>query len=165
MVTVTLDAYLEGALFDSLNARNFPKTKAGRDVDMVSRHSGIVRSLIGTESIKALSSFRSIKWEVKVGDFIPLTIDCFTRPGCVQLVHESEEQADADLDALHGMEDLHLIDYSVMCSVPPTVGAIVIVDPFSTGAHLAAMVVNWGYKLILVFSERDAVESRLISVS
>lgn len=81
MVSVTLDAYLRGALFDSIPARSFVKFKAGRDVDMVSRHSGVIRALIGTDAIKAMPSFRSIKWECKVGDFMPKTIDCFTRPG------------------------------------------------------------------------------------
>lgn len=57
----------------------------------------------------------------------------FVCSGCVQLVHDSEEQAERDLEALHALEDMQLIDYSVMCPVAPTVGAVVIVDPFSTG--------------------------------
>ena len=35
--------------------------------------------------IRALDSFRSLKWECKKGEFITKTIDCFTRPGCVSL--------------------------------------------------------------------------------
>ena len=58
-------------------------------------------------------------WEVKVGDYAPAAIDCFTRPGVVQLVHESKEQADADFEELHRIEQMGLIDYSVICPVPP----------------------------------------------
>ena len=155
-VTVTLDAYLSGKLFASLPKDSFIQKKAGREVDMVSRYGGIVRSLPGEEAIRKLSSFRSIHWEVKPGDYVSATIDCFTRPGCVQLVNDSEEQAESDLEAIHDLELLGLIDYSVICPKPPAVGAVVVVDPFSSGANLAALVLQWGYKLILVFSEVDS---------
>lgn len=38
-------------------------------------------------------------------------------------------------------------------------------DPFSTGANLAAMVVKMGFKLIIVFSELDSPVAKLVSVS
>lgn len=154
-VDVTLDVYLEGALFDKISKDNYKLLKAGRDVDLVSRHAGIVRSLPGDAAIRALSSFWNISWEVHPGDFCPVTVDCFTRPGCVQLISDCEVQADADFDKLHELEDMNLIDYAIMCPKPPLTGAVVVVDPFSTGAHLAAMVLQWGYKLILVFSCQD----------
>jgi hypothetical protein len=91
-VSVTLDAYLGGELFRRIPKDSYELRKAGRDVDVVSRHAGVVRSLKGDAMIRKLPSFRNISWEVHVGDFCPLTIDCFTRPACVQLVHESEEQ-------------------------------------------------------------------------
>ena len=91
-VSVTLDAYLGGELFARIPKDGYELKKAGRDVDVVSRHAGVVRSLRGDAMIRRLPSFRHISWEVHVGDFCPLTIDCFTRPACVQLVHESEEQ-------------------------------------------------------------------------
>ena len=138
--------------------------KAGRDVDVVSRHSGVVRSLTGDSVIRKLPSFRAIAWEVHTGDFCPITIDCFTRPCCVQLVHESEEQADKDFEKIHELEVQGLIDYAIICPKPPPVGAVVVVDPFSTGAHLAALVLKCGFKLILVFSKQDtAVASRIVT--
>jgi hypothetical protein len=39
----------------------------------------------------------------------------------------------------------------------------VVVDPFSSGANIAAMVVKWGYKLVLVFSENDNPVAALVS--
>lgn len=51
------------------------------------------------------------------------------------------------------MEKFGLIDYAVITPTPPNQGAVVIVDPFSTGANIAATIMKMGYKLILVFSE------------
>lgn len=130
---------------------------------MVSRYGGIVRSLPGDAAIRKLPSFRSLNWEVKPGDYCHKTIDCFTRPGCVQLVADSEEDAERDLEAIHSLELLGLIDYAVVCPKPPTIGAVVVVDPFSTGANLAAMVLKYGYKLIMVFSELDSPVSKLVA--
>ena len=36
------------------------------------------------------------------------------------------------------------------------VGGVVIVDPFSSGANLAAGVIKMGYKLIICFSEKNS---------
>lgn len=137
--------------------------QAGRSVDLVSRNSGIVRSLPGDDFIRNLPSFRTMNWEVKPGDFIAKTIDCYTRPGCAQLVANTEEEADRDLEAIHVFEVLGMIDYAVICPNPPVVGAVVIVDPFSTGANMAAQVLKWGYKLILVFSEIDSPVAKLVA--
>jgi biotin carboxylase len=92
-VSLTMDAYTGAKFFNSIEDGNhYPLRKAGRDVDLVSRHSGLVRGFPGEAVLRALPSFRSMHWECKVGDFISKTVNCFTRPGCVQLVNESEEQ-------------------------------------------------------------------------
>ena len=70
------------------------------------------------------------------------------------MVHESKKQVDADFEELHRMEQMGLIDYSIICPEPPIIGAVVIVDAFSSGANLAAMVVEWGYRVILVSAKR-----------
>eukprot|EP01033_Poteriospumella_lacustris_P007536 gene7536-5418_t len=162
-VLVTLDVYLGGGLFESIAKDNFPLRKAGREVDMVSRNGGIVRSLPGDAEIRKLPSFRSLNWEVKPGDYCHKTIDCFTRPGCVQLVADTEEDAERDLEAIHTLEHVGLIDYAVICPKPPTIGAVVVVDPFSTGVNMAATVLKYGYKLIMLFSELDSPVSKLVA--
>jgi len=162
-VSVTLDAYLSGTLFNSLPKDSYALKRSAREVDMVSRHGGIVRALPGENIIRELPSFRSINWEVKPGDYCAVTVDCFTRPGCVQLVNDSEDACQRDLETIHDLEMMGLIDYSVICPKPPAVGAVVVVDPFSSGANLAAMVLQWGYKLILVFSEMDSPVAKLVS--
>jgi hypothetical protein len=47
-------------------------------------------------------------------------------------------------------------------SIPSSESAIVIVDPFSTGAHLAAEVCKQGYKCVRVFSIWDSPVAVLI---
>jgi biotin carboxylase len=165
VVDVTLDVYLDGKFWEKLDKDYFPLKKAGRSVDLVSRNSGIVRSLPGDAIIRKLKSIRTLDWEVKPGDFIHKTIDCYTRPGCAQLVADTEEEAEHDLEWIHEFEVLGCIDYSIICPNPPVVGAIVVVDPFSSGANISAQVLKWGYKLILVFSEMDSPVGNLIASS
>eukprot|EP00596_Hydrurales_sp_CCMP1899_P000255 CAMPEP_0119051766 /NCGR_PEP_ID=MMETSP1177-20130426/73276_1 /TAXON_ID=2985 /ORGANISM="Ochromonas sp, Strain CCMP1899" /LENGTH=963 /DNA_ID=CAMNT_0007031083 /DNA_START=116 /DNA_END=3007 /DNA_ORIENTATION=- len=162
-VSVTLDCYLDGKFFHAMDKDHYVLTKAGREVDMLTEQSGVVRTTPGDAFIRQLSSFRSLSWEIKPGDYAAKTIDCFTRPGCVQLVSDTEEQADLDFEAVHSMDKCGLIDFSVICPTPPVTGAVVIVDPFSTGANLAAMVIKMGFKLILVFSENDNPVAALVS--
>lgn len=82
---------------------------------------------------------------------LPQTIDCFTRPGCVQLVGDTEEEVERDFEAIHDNEELGMIDYSVICPAPPAIGAVVVVDPFSSGEyfvkHCCCSVVVVEYRL------------------
>ena len=66
-VSVTIDTYLGGTLFASLEKDKVTLKKAGRDVDLVSRHGGIVRSIPGDAEIRKMSTFRCVSWEVKPG--------------------------------------------------------------------------------------------------
>lgn len=152
---VSLDVVLDRKLFNSINKNSYPNLKAAREVDMVARQSGILRSTPGESKIRALKSFYSMCWEVHPGEFVSKTIDCFTRPGCVQLVADSEEQADADLEEIHRLEERELLDFSIICPNPLDLGTVVIVDPYNSGINLAASIIKWGYKLVLVFNHHD----------
>jgi hypothetical protein len=46
----------------------------------------------------------------------------------VQLVHESEEQAERDFEAIHELDKCGLLDFSVICPTPPVTGAVVVVS-------------------------------------
>lgn len=116
-------------------------------MDMVARYSGIVRSFPGDALIRRLPSFRSISWEVAAGAYCHKTIDCYTRPGCVQLVADTEEEADRDFEAIHDLEKEGLLEYALLCAPPSTPGVIVMVD---VDAELAAQIVQLGYKLVVV---------------
>lgn len=153
VVSVTADVYLNGPLFDTLSPTHYPCKKFAMDCDMVSRAGGIVRSLPGEQLVRQFPSFYSISWEVHVGEYCPLTIDCFTRPGVVQLLNSDEKQLELDFENYHKLEeDNKFIDYSIICPVPPSTGTIVIVDPYASGTNLAALSLRWGFKLILIFT-------------
>lgn len=155
-VSVTVDVYLNGPLFDTISATHAPLTKYAMDCDMVSRAGGIVRSMPGEALVRKYQSFYSISWEVHVGEYCPKTIDCFTRPGVVQMINSDPKQLEIDFENYHNLEaEGKFIDYSIICPVPPTAGSIVIVDPHNTGSHLAAMSLRWGFKLILVFTQQS----------
>jgi len=163
-VDLTVDVYTNGKLFDSavVSRDTYPLCKFGGEVDLVSPCSGVVRGMPGDAVIRALPSFRSISWEIKPGDFCNATVDMFTRPGVVQLVHSDAAQVLRDATAIH---NTRLMDFSVICPVAPVVGAVVVIDPFSSGANLAAMTIKMGYKLIICFSEKNSPVAKLVSTA
>ncbi len=163
VVNLTIDAYLDGKFHASLPKDHYKLKKTGYDVDLCNRHGGIVRGFPGDVALRAMPSFRAVSWETKIGDYIPKTVDCFTRPGCVQLVNEDQAQCERDFEFVHQIEEMGLIDFSVICPNAPAVGAIVVVDPFSTGINLAAMALKWGYKLILVFSQKEDASNHIVA--
>jgi len=162
-VSVTLDVYTNGSKFAQLSETKYPFLKAGVEADLVTHESGVLRSFVGEVLVRALPSFRSITWNVQPNDFLHKTIDCFTRPGCVELVNESQEQLEEDFNKVHSLSKMGMFDFTFICPEPPVVGAVVVVDPFSSGANLAAMVVKWGFRLILVFSEQDSPVAKLVA--
>jgi len=50
-------------------------------------------------------------------------------------------QVERDFEAIHDNEELGMIDYSVICPTPPAIGAVVVVDPFSSGECVSVLVV------------------------
>eukprot|EP01038_Epipyxis_sp_PR26KG_P016136 gene16136-21931_t len=102
-VSVTLNAYLCEENFNS-TPDVYTLLKNGRDVDLVSRCAGMIRSIPGHDIIKSLPSFRSVNWDVQVNEYCPITIDCFTRPGCVQLVADNEEDIERDIAIIRSLE-------------------------------------------------------------
>ena len=50
-VTATVDLYTTGQLFESLQEHTYPMVKFGREVDLVSLNSGVVRAMPGEKVI------------------------------------------------------------------------------------------------------------------
>ncbi len=42
-------------------------------------------------------------------------------------------QVERDFNLMHALEDCGLIDYAIICPTRPSIGAVVVVDPFSSG--------------------------------
>lgn len=54
-----------------------------------------------------------------------------------------------DFEAIHSIEEIGMFDFSIICPTPPAIGAVVVVDPFSSGANIAAMV-SYSYSYVEV---------------
>jgi len=161
----TVDSYFNADDFAAVPARPGKLRCDGREVFFVAQESGVLRGIPGIEPIRALPSFLRLELMCKPGDFQALTTDCFTRPGSVQLLHKDDNVVKSDYDTLRAMEQPGggLFDFKMICPKDPrTMGVVVVVDPFSTGAQLAAEVVARGYRLVMVLAEKDSPVAELV---
>jgi hypothetical protein len=78
--------------------------KQGAEVFLVSHQSGILKDTPGLNEIRSMESFRTLTMLTQAGRLISPTIDCFTRPGAVQMVHEFTAQLEADCHRIREME-------------------------------------------------------------
>jgi len=70
----------------------------------------VIKSIPGISLIQSsCPSLRTIRSTKQPGDQIGLTIDCFTRPGSVQLVGENEEEIQRDWDFIRNLEESHTL--------------------------------------------------------
>jgi len=171
-VDATLKAYLDGEAFAALPATP-AVAKAGAEIFFVNRLAGVVRSTDkATAVVRRLESFQKIEWQLKPGDFAALTVDCFTRPGSAQLVHADATRLAADCAAIRDLELLSgrpkglppLLDLELVCRVPIDKGTVVVVDPYSSGAVLAARVrAVHRKKLLVVHSDPNSPVASLVA--
>ena len=90
--------------FDALPMVPETLLKSGREVFLVSRQNGLIRAVPGKQTIAQLASFKQMDWQVAPGGFVKKTIDCFTRPGAIQLVHTDDAVVEADCAAIRKLE-------------------------------------------------------------
>ena len=99
----TLNAYLRPDRFDALPAEPQP-AKFGCEAFLVAYRKGLVLDIPGLEDIRALPSFRRIEMMTQPGATLLPTVDCFTRPGSVQLVSDTEEGLRQDYERIRALE-------------------------------------------------------------
>ncbi|CAN0415338.1 unnamed protein product, partial [Discosporangium mesarthrocarpum] len=51
------------------------------------------------------------------------------------------------------LEERGMFDFDIVCPNPLPTPAVVVVDPFSSGSILAAQVIEYKLRLVMVFSE------------
>jgi len=152
----SFDAFVNPEKFDALPAVPETLLKSGREVFLVSRQNGVIRAIPGKNEIAQLPSFSQMDWQVSPGGFVKKTIDCFTRPGAIQLVHESEAVVEKDCEKIRSLETRNMFDFEIMCAENPEKGAVVVVDPLSSGALVAAGVLARDFRLVMVFSDPNS---------
>jgi hypothetical protein len=106
----TLACYLRPDRFDSLPA--VPKLlKSGCEAFLVSLHEGgTIKEIPGIDEIRCLESFRRCEMMIQPGNTIKATVDCFTRPGSVQMVSTSAEQLSKDYEVIRKLEKTGLFE-------------------------------------------------------
>ena len=116
------------------------------------------------EEIKGMASFRSLELFLKPGSEIKPTIDCFTWAGCVLMANESKDTLDADYNRIEELcESGDLYELSAKAPEPKQKEAVVVVDPFTTGAVLAAEIYKRGYGIVCVYSASMNELEKLLS--
>jgi len=103
-VDVTLDCYLDPDAFDALPARpGAPLKNYGREVFLVSFAEGRLEN-VDLDALKKLKSFTKCELAVQPGSLLEKTVDCFTRPGSVQLVHPDPNVVEQDYEKIRSLE-------------------------------------------------------------
>jgi biotin carboxylase len=149
-IECTLDAYLDSKAFEQLPKKPAVLQAHGCEVFLVARQSGVVRSLPGKVLCANLASYRGAEWQAKPGSFSSATIDCFTRPGAVQLAHVDAEQLKADVATIRDHESKgHLLDFEVVCATAPPAGCVVVVG------H-EAIIASDEYACLLLFAINES---------
>lgn len=103
-VEATLACYLRPDRFDDIPSVPKVLLKEGCEAFMVSLVTGTIKDIPGIEVIRGLSSFRRLEMLTQPGAEIRPTIDCFTRPGSVQMVNDEPAALDADYSVIRALE-------------------------------------------------------------
>eukprot|EP01039_Chlorochromonas_danica_P007202 gene7202-7968_t len=151
----TILSYLDEAKFRSLPPVPSDVLAYGRLKWLINYKAGTFNSVstAGLEDIKALGSYRGHQIFFAPGKKVHKTKDCFTWGGCAMLANKSKEVLQADYSRIEQLENSDLFDVDVI-QEPVGRSLVAVVDPFSTGAVLAADLAKTGYGIVAVYSAK-----------
>ncbi|KAE8881417.1 hypothetical protein PF005_g11043 [Phytophthora fragariae] len=163
-VDAALDSYLDAEAFERLPDRPRELKSHGCEAMLVSYETGKLVGYPGQQELEELPSTVSTMWFTHAGEELKTTVDMFTTPGSVIMVHEDEEQLNRDYARIRELEHkgLYALEPEEEAEAKPEGprGTVVVVDPFSTGAVLAHELMVRGYECICVYSDRlENIES------
>lgn len=101
---LTADAYVDRELFRRKTASPYHIYKYQMTVDFFSNLQGRVASLDAFEAVKRLPSYHLLRLDLTVGSELRRTLDQFTSPGTVELIHRDPQQLRRDLATIREME-------------------------------------------------------------
>jgi biotin carboxylase len=99
-----VDAYLDQEAFYKKVAQPYVLKKKAIRPFLISHQEGIIEDFPALPQIQALPSFFAIRGRYSIGGTIRKTVDLFTNPGVVDLVHEDEEVIVRDYQTLRALE-------------------------------------------------------------
>ena len=112
-------------------------------------HEGTLVSTPGFDVAKALNSFVSMESFIQIGERLEKTIDVFTQPASIIVVHEDSKVVEQDVAALRALErdGMFVLDakaeqakqqqLSVAAAPPPAVASPAVPPPGTPGMRLA----------------------------
>ncbi|TMW58335.1 hypothetical protein Poli38472_011923 [Pythium oligandrum] len=155
-VECTLDSYFDPEAFAALPDRPLTLKAYGCEAMFVSYENGVLVDYPGLAEIEGMASYVSKMIHVHQNDELSVTIDMFTTPGSVLLVHDDEKQLQQDYERIRELEHegLYKIQEQVVESVASSKKVVIVVDPFSTGAVVAHSLMERGYECICVYSDK-----------
>jgi biotin carboxylase len=90
-VDLTVDAYVDERAFEEKSRAPYALQKKLVIVDLISRAEGILKDLPHLADIRSLPSYHSMKLFARPDTYIKKTVDVFTSPGFVVLIHPEME--------------------------------------------------------------------------
>ncbi|KFM95558.1 ATP-grasp domain-containing protein [Bacillus clarus] len=103
-VTTTVERYVEPEKFMKRLKNGYKLNKNLFCITLVSKESGIVTENHVMEKLKELNSFYEVFHTPKVGERIFETVDLFTNPGIIYLLHSDREQIQRDYEKIRRLE-------------------------------------------------------------
>lgn len=103
-VDLAVDAYIDPAAYERKTCKPYRLFKNLVILDLISPVNGRVRSWPLADQIRALRSFHDLKLAVSPGKEIHKTIDLFTEPGYVVLIHEDMAVIRRDCELIRRLE-------------------------------------------------------------
>ncbi|CAK4085457.1 unnamed protein product [Aphanomyces euteiches] len=153
-VGTTLDSYFDPEAFEKLPKMPYNLKAHGCEAMLVSYESGTVEGYPGLAEIERMQSYVSQSFHTKPSDVMPITIDMFSTPGSILLVHSDKHVLEKDYARIRELEHTGLWNLKPLPEAPkPDTKVVVVVDPFSTGAVVAQRVVSRGFECICLYSD------------
>ncbi|KAG9404384.1 hypothetical protein AC1031_004594 [Aphanomyces cochlioides] len=103
-VDATVDAYFDKVAFDALPKMPTTLKAHGIKTTLVSYEHGVLHSMPGLSEIEAMASYVDKKIRHSEGVRIAPTIDMFTTPGCVLMVHADLTTLTQDYERIRELE-------------------------------------------------------------
>ena len=104
LIRLTADAYLNPYSFIQKCETPYSIKKTAYDVSLISNIEGTVEAIPFLDKIKQLESFFSVKMNIQNGMRIERTVDLFTSPGLVHLVHSESNVLERDYSTVRQLE-------------------------------------------------------------
>lgn len=101
---LTADAFVDSAQFEKKASRAYELKEFALSVALISQTKRVVKGVPGESLIRQLPSFNDIYLRAKSGYQMRPTVDFYTHPGFVILVHPDRAVLEADLARLRALE-------------------------------------------------------------